>query len=156
MSDQETLHFKLGLKSTSKHKQPLIKILVSGTEFYSDYLDSLNGELKYIEFDADILEGQNTLQIILLNKESIDTVLDENGKIVEDMILSIDSIEIDDIDLGTLKWTLSKYFPIYPEEYLNETQKSLSELTNFVDLGWNGTWELEFQSPFYIWLLENL
>lgn len=156
MSDQETLHFKLGLKSTSERKRPLIKILVSGNEFYNDYLDSLNGELKYIEFDAAISEGLNSLQIVLLNKESIDTVLHENGTIIKDMILSIDSIEIDDIDLGTLKWTLSKYFPIYPEEYLDMAQKAVTEITECVDLGWNGTWKLEFQSPFYIWLLENL
>jgi len=29
-------------------------------------------------------------------------------------------------------------------------------LTNCIDLGWNGEWQLEFDSPFYIWLLENI
>lgn len=156
MSDTETLHFKIGLKSTSKHKKPLIKVLVSGNEFYNDYLNSLDGELQYIEFDASVAEGKNALQIILLNKESRDTILDNNGTIIEDLILEIDSIEIDEISIDNLKWTLSKYYPIYPIEYTDKIQKSVTEVLECVHLGWNGTWELEFDSPFYVWLLENI
>jgi hypothetical protein len=72
------------------------------------------------------------------------------------MLLHVESIEIDEIDIGTLKWTASSYFPDYPDSYLDETQKQIKELKGFVDLGWNGTWKLPFASPFYIWLLENL
>jgi hypothetical protein len=74
--------------------------------------------------------------------------------------LNIDSIEIDEIDLGSLLWTASKYYPNYPVVYKTKMQSegvNLPELVdNCVNLGWNGKWTLPFQSPFYIWLLENI
>ena len=72
------------------------------------------------------------------------------------MLLTIESLEVDSIELGQLKWSLSTYYPKYPNSYLNENQKSVNEVKNCVNLGWNGTWQLAFKSPFYIWLLENI
>jgi hypothetical protein len=76
------------------------------------------------------------------------------------MLLTIDSIEVDEIDIGSLLWTNSKYYPKYPQDYIDAQNKLGNklepELKEFVDLGWNGRWVLPFQSPFYIWLLENL
>jgi hypothetical protein len=155
MEEKEKLHFKIGLKGTSDKKQPLVRILVSEQEFYHGVLTSSPGEVQYIEFDVEVIEGTQSLQLFLLNKLSSDTKVD-NGIIVEDMVLNISSIEVDDIDLGTLLWTHSKYYPIYPAEYEDLQQKQITEITDCVDLGWNGTWKLEFSSPFYIWLLENL
>ena len=112
--------------------------------------------VEYFEFTADMLDGEHSINVTLLNKESSDTTQDSSGTIINDMILCIESIEIDEIDIGVLKRTVSSYFPVYPSEYNNENQKSIKEVKNCVNLGWNGTWKLPFASPFYIWLLENL
>ena len=97
---------------------------------------------------------------MFLNKTVYDTKLDANGNIVKDLLLNIDSIEIDEIDIGSLKWTASNYTPMYPESYtqhvLRTGQEIETELKNCVNLGWNGTWSLPFTSPVYIWLLENI
>jgi hypothetical protein len=160
MSDKETLHFKIGLSGSSAKKQPKFKISVNNTEFVYTQLTSDVNVTEYFEFDAEIAEGECALVIELVNKLMYDTVLDANGNIVEDLLLNIDSIEIDEIDIGSLLWTASDYIPNYPEKHKLKAAQAGQELPesvkNCVNLGWNGTWTLPFASPFYIWLLENI
>jgi hypothetical protein len=153
--EQEKLHFKIGLSGSSTRKQPEFKIQVGGNMYYSGQLSLDPGVTEYFEFDAEVIEGSNTLTIELLNKSNNDTVV-KDGVIVDDLLLNIDSIEIDEIDLGALLWSNSVYVPIYPDNYLDEQQKQIKEVRNCVNLGWNGAWNFPFASPFYIWLLENI
>lgn len=160
MSDKETLHFKIGLSGTSTTKQPEFQILVNNTVYINQFLTQAPGETEFFEFDAEVNEGDCSLKIVFLNKLGSDTTVGPNGEIQSDLLLNIDAVEIDEIDLGMLKWSLSKYLPIYPDDY-QQIQKSAGieladELSNTVNLGWNGSWILPFQSPFYIWLLENI
>jgi hypothetical protein len=160
MSDKETLHFKIGLSGSSAKKHPKFKIFVNNIEFVYTQLTSDVNVTEYFEFDAEIAEGECALVIELVNKSMHDTVLDNNGNIVEDLLLNIDSIEIDEIDLGSLLWTASDYMPNYPEKHIAKMtqlgQQLPESVKNCVNLGWNGTWTLTFTSPFYIWLLETL
>ena len=160
MSDKETLHFKIGLSGSSRKKQPKFKILVNNTQFVNGVLTQDINQTEYFEFNAEMLDGENSLVIELINKTRYDTILDSNNSIIEDLLLNIDSIEIDEIDLGSLLWTASKYTPDYPENHKLSMANSGQELPEFVsncvNLGWNGRWTLTFSSPFYIWLLENL
>jgi hypothetical protein len=160
MDEKETLAFKIGLSSTSNKKPTEFKISINGNVIVHNKLSKLANETEYFEFSYEITKSDNTLEISLLNKVFGDTVLDSDGNIVSDILLNIDSVEIDEIDLGSLKWTLSEYEPTYPEIYKAEVSKNNEELPvsikNCVNLGWNGTWKLPFTSPFYIWLLENI
>ena len=156
--EKEKLHFRIGLSGTGG-KLPEFKISIGNNEYVHSTL-SANDAVEYFDFDAEILEGAHSLDIVFLNKTMYDTKLDTNGNIVEDLLLNIDSIEIDDIDIGNLKWTASVYTPLYPESYkqrvLSAGQQISNEVKNCVNLGWNGTWSLPFTSPVYIWLLENI
>lgn len=154
--NKETLHFKVGLSGTSGQKQPEFLIAVDGNIVQRSTLSQAPNITEYFEFDVSLSEESHELQISLLNKNSTDTEQDSEGNIIGDMLLNIDSIEIDEIDLGTLLWTASIYNPIYPESYTDQDQKNIKDITNCVHLGWNGIWRLPFTSPFYIWLLENL
>lgn len=160
MSDKESLHFKLGLSGSSAVKRPEFKILVNDIEVVHGTTTKDVNVTEYFEFDAEVNEGNCLLTIELINKSMRDTVLDSNGNIVQDLLLNIDSIEIGEIDLGTILWTHSEYKPDYPETYKIKMQKQgiiLPEtVKNCVNLGWNGKWTLLFTSPFYIWLLENI
>lgn len=161
MVETEKLKFKVGLSGTSPDKQPKFRICIDGDEkAFGDLVKSVN-ETEYFEFEAEIPEGKHTLDIMLFNKRYGDTQLDTEGNIISDMLLNIDSIEIDEIDVGTLKWSASEYRPDYPNPYTNSYLKENKEpppevIKNCVNLGWNGTWSLTFESPFYIWLLENM
>ena len=72
--------------------------------------------------------------------------------IINDMLLNIKDIEIDSISLGQLVWS-GEYLIDEPQEYNGTT---ITKLDHCVNLGWNGTYVLNFSSPFYIWLLESL
>ena len=56
-------------------------------------------------------------------------------------------MEIDEVDLGML---------IYSKSVFTGDDPDRPVLDNCINLGWNGTWMLSFESPFYIWLLENI
>jgi len=160
MLDKETLHFKVGLSGSSSKKHPKFTISVNNTEFVKTQLTGDANVTEYFEFDVEIQEGECSLIIELLNKSKYDTVLDSNGNIVEDLLLNIDSIEIDEMDLGSLLWTASDYRPMYPDKHRLKMSQSGQELPesvkNCVNLGWNGRWILPFTSPYYVWLLEHI
>ena len=157
--EKESLHFKLGLSSSSK-KQPEFAVYINDKEFLDTKISVTDNNIEYFEFDAEIEEGPCSLRIEFKNKLPEYTKINNNDEIVEDLLLNIDSIEIDEIDLGSLLWTASDYQPIYPEVYKQKMHSEGKELPksvkNCVNLGWNGSWILPFTSPFYIWLLENL
>lgn len=151
MADVERLHFKIGLSSTYWDKVPKYTILVNDTEYGEGYISEQPGSIQFIEFDADVHEGPATLKIRFENKEDSDVVKDnydsESFTIIKDMLLSIKSIEIDQVDLGELLWKSSTF---------TGDDADRPVLYNCIDMGWNGAWELRFESPFYIWMLENI
>jgi hypothetical protein len=145
MSDREQLHFKIGLSATTWDKKPEWRILLNDREVARGIADS---KIEYAEFDQEVDEGTQRLVIQLLNKNNSDTVENsDKTAIVKDMLLHIKSIEIDEIDLGNLPWEKSTFVA-------KDSDKPT--LQHCIDLGWNGDWILEFESPFYIWLLESI
>ena len=145
----ETLKFKIGLSGTYWDKRPAYSILIDGVEQVSNFISCEPNIVEYEEFTVDLAEDlTHTLSIRLTNKTSVDTVQNaECTEILKDMLLNIQSIEIDDIDLGNLIWKHSKFVADDP------TRPTIEECVN---LGWNGSYNLTFSSPFYLWLLENM
>ena len=140
----ETLTFKIGLSGTFFNNVPAYSILLNGIKHASG---KVLAETKFIDFSANIEEDQeHVLEIRLENKTSRDTIT-ENGEIIKDTLLNIDSIAIDDIELGDLKWSMSEFVGDDPARPI---------LQRCVNLGWNGSYRLKFTSPFYLWLLENM
>jgi hypothetical protein len=144
----ETLHFKIGLAGTYWAKQPIYSILVNDKTYFTKEVSTPSEELFYVEFDAEVDEGPCALKIRLENKDNSDTVENaDKTAIVKDMLLHIRSIEIDEIDLGNLLYTKTKFVG-------DDVTRPVLEKCQ--DLGWNGSWILLLESPFYIWLLENI
>jgi hypothetical protein len=144
----ETLHFKIGLAGTYWAKRPIYSVLINDAVYFTKEVDVASEETFYVEFDAEVAEGPCTLKIRLENKDWTDTIQNEDKTaIVKDMLLNIRSVEIDDINLGNLVYTKTQFVGDDPERPV---------LDRCQDLGWNGAWILAFESPFYIWLLENI
>jgi len=149
MSEVEKLHFKIGLSGTYWAKRPIYSILVNDQVKETCEITTASDEVFFVEFDCEVSEGPCTLKIRLENKENPDTVTDDTTEefvILKDMLLNIESVEIDEIDLGNLLFT-AKFIGDDPSRPVLDKCKHL---------GWNGAWTLEFASPFYIWLLENI
>jgi len=148
MSDTEKLHFKIGVGGTYWKKVPVYSILVNDQLIQTTEIKSPSGEVDIIEFDAELDEGPARLQIRLENKDDTDVVQSaDKTEILQDLLLNIKTVEIDEIDLGNLVFTKSEFVG-------DDSNRPV--LDKCVDLGWNGTWTLPFESPFYIWLLENI
>ena len=75
-----------------------------------------------------------------------------------EQLLRLDSIIADSIDLHKMCYS-SRFFPEYPEPWASEQKELGNHLpqyqTGWIEWGWNGIWVLEFDTPFYTWLLEN-
>ena len=146
----ETLTFKISLTGTYWSKKPNFSIFLN--DELIEQKDIENESVHEIVFERGVAEDQeHELKIRLNNKQDEDTII-ENNQIVKDMILNIDGIEIDDIDIGNLRWT-AEYKLDQAREY---NGKQTDHIDNCVNLGFNGTYTLKFASPFYIWLLEKL
>lgn len=149
----EILKFKIGLSGTFFDRRPEYVIKINDQEYVKNTVSVNSDEIFYVEFDADLNAYENyCLNISLVNKTNKDTKV-VDGAIVNDMLLNVVSVEVDEIDLGSLIWTASEYFPDHPREFNGEI---VSSLKNCVNLGWNGTYKLPFTTPFYIWLLESI
>jgi hypothetical protein len=151
----ETVNFKITLSGTFHSKRPQFSIWVNDQVVSQSELPDQHPHI--FTFSKELEEGNHELKIRLENKTSDDVVKDNPNSIdqftvVKDLLLNIDDIEIEDINLGHLKWS-AEYVLDKPQEYQG---KIITHMDNCVNLGWNGTYILKFSSPFYIWLLEKL
>lgn len=145
----EPLTFRVGLSGTYWDRKPAYSISIDGVEQVSAIIAADSGVVEYAEFTVAVTEDQEHLiEIKLLNKTDDDTVQSaDKTEIVKDMLLNIESISIDDIELGQIKWDQSEFVPV------DSARPVLKECVN---LGWNGSYQLKFNSPFYLWLLEKM
>ena len=144
----ETLNFKVTLSGTFWDKRPKFSIWIDDTKIQDGEITS--AEHQTIEFSQELSETDHQLKIRLENKEDTD-VVQENGNIVKDMLLNIEDVSIDDIPLGHQLWKAT----YYPDEKKMFNGEEIESITGCVNLGWNGSYVVNFASPFYIWLLEN-
>lgn len=141
----EKVEIEISLSSSFWDKAPKAKVYVDDNLIFDSVVDQ---PIK-VKFNGDLTEDRHKLIIELYDKDKYQTVV-KDDQIIKDQLLNIDAILFDEIDIQFLKHTLSKYFPV---QHSNEIPK---EVTNCVNLGYNGRWELEFTTPVYIWLLENI
>jgi hypothetical protein len=105
---------------------------------------------RHLTWSGELNEGQHILKIRLKNKDGSQTVIGANGDILADQLLHIVSIKIDQIDLGSLRWSLGKFYPD------RDKHSNLDEMIpGLTCIGYNGEYQLEFSAPTYLWLLEH-
>jgi hypothetical protein len=103
-----------------------------------------------IKIDDDIDNVEHKINIILKNKTTDHTKIDEQGCIIADSLISISNISLDDIEIDQLFFEKSQYTHSF-----NSDLEPVSE-SFYGNLGCNGVVEFKFSTPTYIWLLENL
>ena len=105
-----------------------------------------------VEFRHEFNDGvdqEHTLAIKLCDKTHDHTRVDHQGNIIEDSVINISNIALDDIPLGYLATQTAVY---------QHNNNGNSEYVNdkfYGAMGCNGTVELKFNSPVYLWLLEK-
>ena len=94
--------------------------------------------------------GEHELKFILKNKTAFQTTIDAEGNIISDATLTISNLAFDEIELGQLVTELSTYTHDF-----NGTKETTQERF-YGEMGCNGTVSLKFNTPIYLWLLENM
>jgi hypothetical protein len=103
-----------------------------------------------IEHEFDDNDGEHVLRITLKNKLPEHTQIDESGNIVFDAVLTVSNISFDEIDCSQIAHDHAVY-----QHNFNGTGADTQQQF-FGDMGCNGTVELKFATPVYLWLLENM
>jgi|TARA_R110000782_G_scaffold41706_1_gene95374 hypothetical protein len=156
----EKLKFKLELHATMWDRPPHAEILINDKSYFNGDITGTEQKPNVIEFEHECTEGQAYNFIIKRSgKRRNETIVNDKGDILKDQLLNIKSIEIDEIDIGALVYE-GIYQPQYPEPWATQQKQDGIDLPktfkNVTQMGHNGTWTFSFESPFYMWLLENL
>jgi len=102
-----------------------------------------------VEFDLIEDEAEHSLRFVMANKMPDHTQIDSDGNIIADSRLTVSDIEFDEIPLGQI--IINK--AVYTHDF-NGTAAETQD-TFYGEMGCNGTVELKFNTPVYLWLLEN-
>lgn len=110
---------------------------------------STNTESIKFDFD-DSNDSKQVLELVMSGKLPEHTVLDSAGHIVKDRLIEIIDVSLDEIKLGQLFLDQA----IYLHDFNGTTEKIQDKF--FGTMGCNGIVRLEFSSPVYLWLLDNM
>ena len=103
-----------------------------------------------LTFAVEETEGPHELRFVMKNKTTEHTVIDSEGAIVKDAVITINDVAFDDIKLAQV-------FIDYAEYTHNFNGTKLSTVDKFYgQMGCNGAVSLKFATPVYLWLLENM
>jgi|TARA_R110000765_G_scaffold79856_1_gene156923 hypothetical protein len=156
----EKLKFKLELYATMWDRPPHAEILIRDKSHFRGDITGTEDKPDVVEFEHEFTEGEkNELIIKRSGKDKNQAVVNENSDLLKDQLLHIKSIDIDEIDISGLVYE-GIYTPEYPEPWATQQREAGKELPesfkNVTAMGHNGEWSFKFESPFYMWLLENL
>ena len=107
-------------------------------------------ETHSISFELDVTENtDHSLRLIMNGKKLKHTRIDSAGNITHDAKLFVNNVCVDEIEIDQLLFEHAVY-----SHNFNGTREHVNEKF-FGEFGCNGTVELKFTSPIYLWLLEN-
>lgn len=156
MPEQEKIWFTFWFTSFYWDRPPHIKILIDDVLLHES--DVVESSCK-IELQTTLTFSPHRLTVIRGGKTPDQTRMLPDGS-YETQYLTLDKLEIDRINVRNLIWHDSKYFPIYPEPWATEQRNAghevASEITGELFFGHNGTWQFDFASPFYQYLVDRI
>jgi hypothetical protein len=145
----EKVNIKFTLEPEWFNNAPKIKVAINDQTLLDVELGTRLEYEQTVELND---EGNHQLTFTLHNKTKYDTVV-KDGVIEKDTLIKITNIELEDIDLTSM---LSLNKELFYYEHDNNGTTQLEKHTLYDTLGCNGTATINFTTPFYIWLLENL
>jgi hypothetical protein len=150
MLGDDAMFFEFELMCKQGRSWPIISsgengIVVTNESVIDDHTKQINITLKV---------AKSTVQLLNTNKTENETIV-EGNTIVRDQQVSITKIRVDNIllDLHLIKDCIS-FTPQYHAGYINHCKQHGIIIENKLytyDLYFNGTWEFNFEIPFWPW-----
>lgn len=139
---------KLSLEATTPGSHIGLQIRLDGRVIFDSY-EALDHHAFEHEF-TDSANAQHVLEIEMMGKLPSDTEIDSQGQILSDRAITIENMAFDDIELGQLVIDSATYTHDF-----NGSQDTIQDQF-YGSLGCNGIVRIEFSSPVYLWMLENM
>lgn len=149
--NSETLKFEFEFESVFWDKPPAVKINLDNAECFQGLITAPVFTLYFFQ-DLE-LDSPHRLQIIRYNKDDSQCQV-VNGE-PKDQMLILRRVLIDGIDLQNVVLSRSWYEPTYSESY-SEDRELETHVPGETWWGHNGIWNLEFRSPVWQWLIEDI
>ena len=156
----ESISFCLSLYSVFWDKPPAVIIsLDDNTKFAGEIICDQQNPAKICFSHELSFHESHTLSLYRYNKTPDQCCESSDGQ-VRDQLLMINGLIIDDVDVRHLIWCSSQFVPIYPEPWKSQQIDLGHDLEETIVgesiLGHNGTWSLNFTSPFYQFLFDDM
>ena len=143
----DTITFTFALNTTNPEAELGFEAWIDDEKFVD--IAHVQAEQLVIMTMPDV-DGSHELRLVLKNKTQAHTQIDEQGNIVSDATLTIKNLSFDEISLGYMftEWAT------YTHDF-NGTKETILDRF-YGEMGCNGTVSLKFNTPIYLWLLENM
>jgi hypothetical protein len=143
-----TTEIRFSIEPTNKTVALGFEVWLNNTvHFDSDHVDQSMTITVPVD---DTVDAEHTLKFVLKNKLPEHTQLSESGEIIDDAVIKITNILFDQIPMDSIFLQQAQYTHDF-----NGTQSIIQDKF-FECMGCNGTVELKFSTPIYIWLLEHM
>lgn len=139
---------KLGFKISANEAVLDLRVVLDGQVQWQGSPDTDAQKISMELNDAD--DESHVLEFVLSGKTPEHTKITEQGEITSDVTVRIENIAFDDIDVTQIVSELAEYHHDF-----NGTQPFIIDHF-YGEMGCNGTVRLEFTTPIYLWLLENM
>lgn len=146
MSDTVQVACKINTSNASA--QLGLEIRLDGNQLFD--CEHIKEEINFTYILNDDEDGKHQLEFIMKNKTSSDTIVDADGNIISDARLIISDLEFDEIKLNQVFIDLA----VYTHDF-NGTGQYVEEKF-YGEMGCNGSVNLKFTTPIYLWLLETM
>jgi|688.fasta_scaffold640609_1 hypothetical protein len=143
----DTIKISFDVTNRSQHHNLGIELWIDRDKFFDS--DISPGQ-HHIIHSFDAADGEHVLRAVLKNKTAEHTQVDESGNIIEDALIHLGNITLDEINVTQLVYQLAQYV------HDGNGHETIAVHRFYGDLGCNGHVQMSFQSPVYLWLLENM
>jgi hypothetical protein len=143
----ETIKISMDVVNDSRARNLALEAWIDDQLFFDNLITPGR---HHVLHESHLADGSHRLQLVLKQKTQENTRVDDDGIILSDDLLRIQNLRINDLDMEQLIWNNARY--------IHDGNGSHKEIVDefFGDMGCNGRVELEFDSPFYLWFLENV
>lgn len=139
--------FACQIGTTNAQEQIGLEIWLDDLQIYNnEHIDAVE-QFSYAFPDA---EAEHLLRFVVKNKSPHSTKVDADGNIVQDVCAQVTNIVFDEIDVTQVITNLAEY----THDYNGTNEPTVTKF--YGDLGCNGTVEVAFSTPIYLWLLEHM
>jgi hypothetical protein len=155
--NSEIIKFQIKFAPVYWDQPPVANILLDGK---SQFSGPITQDSKQVAFTAMLEFGQEHELAIHRSGKTGDQCVIDNGQVIKDQMLPIESIVIDGVNIQNFIWALAWFEPEYPEPWATQQRDAgvaLEEkLFGESFLGHNGTWRFKFTAPFYDFVMTTM